>query len=173
MLSKRLRKIQWGIRHIFMISCHIYLTFLISTLRWHFLFFNIQKKERYFISHCRRRKLRKSSNILRQFQAIAILSVLLYQAMCLWSQNSKKEPFIFFKVCFPLPQCTEPYFPFLGAHAPPAGYRAEGDEDGTVRSCCVCYTFLRQQWEQYDRENKPHSQRFYWMKRLDGKPFIG
>ncbi|KAF9812260.1 hypothetical protein SFRURICE_012812, partial [Spodoptera frugiperda] len=70
-------------------------------------------------------------------------------------------------------QCTEPYFPFLGAHAPPTGYRAENDEEGTVKCCCVCYTFLRQQWEQYDRENKPHSQRFYWMKRLDGKPFIG
>ncbi|KAL0812160.1 hypothetical protein ABMA28_009537 [Loxostege sticticalis] len=74
----------------------------------------------------------------------------------------------------PDPQAsTEPYFPFLGAHAPPSGYRADGDEEGTVRCCCVCYTFLRQQWEQYDRENKPHSQRFYWMKRLDGKPFIG
>ncbi|XP_073962955.1 uncharacterized protein [Choristoneura fumiferana] len=72
------------------------------------------------------------------------------------------------------PQSTEPYFPFLGAHAPPTGYRPESaDEEGTVRCCCVCYTFLRQQWEQYDRENKPHSQRFYWMKRLDGKPFIG
>ncbi|KPJ17482.1 hypothetical protein RR48_03645 [Papilio machaon] len=67
---------------------------------------------------------------------------------------------------------SEPYFPFLGAHPPPAGYQAEGEEEGTVRCCCVCYTFLRQQWEQYDRENKPHSQRFYWMKRLDGKPFI-
>ncbi|CAH2057483.1 unnamed protein product, partial [Iphiclides podalirius] len=73
----------------------------------------------------------------------------------------------------PEPQSSEPYFPFLGAHPPPAGYRADGDLDGTVRCCCVCYTFLRQQWEQYDRENKPHGQRFYWMKRLDGKPFIG
>ncbi|KPJ20565.1 hypothetical protein RR46_00198 [Papilio xuthus] len=73
----------------------------------------------------------------------------------------------------PDPQSSEPYFPFLGAHPPPAGYQAEGEEEGTVRCCCVCYTFLRQQWEQYDRENKPHSQRFYWMKRLDGKPFIG
>nr|XP_026494460.1 uncharacterized protein LOC113399529 isoform X2 [Vanessa tameamea] len=73
----------------------------------------------------------------------------------------------------PDPQSSEPYFPFLGVNAPPAGYRTEGDEEGTVRCCCVCYTFLRQQWEQYDRENKPHSQRFYWMKRLDGKPFIG
>ncbi|GBP56479.1 hypothetical protein EVAR_42671_1 [Eumeta japonica] len=70
---------------------------------------------------------------------------------------------------------SEPYFPFLGAHAAPAGYRgdADGEHAGTVRACCVCYTLLRQQWEQYDRENKPHSQRFYWMKRLDGKPFIG
>ncbi|CAG4951888.1 unnamed protein product [Parnassius apollo] len=74
----------------------------------------------------------------------------------------------------PGPQSSEPYFPFLGAHPPPAGYRADdSEEEGTVRCCCVCYTFLRQQWEQYDRENKPHSQRFYWMKRLDGKPFIG
>ncbi|XP_045762274.1 uncharacterized protein LOC123865342 isoform X3 [Maniola jurtina] len=74
----------------------------------------------------------------------------------------------------PDPQNSEPYFPFLGAsHAAPAGYRTEGDEEGTVRCCYVCYTLLRQQWEQYDRENKPHSQRFYWMKRLDGKPFIG
>ncbi|CAK1543339.1 unnamed protein product [Leptosia nina] len=73
----------------------------------------------------------------------------------------------------PDPQTTEPYFPFLGGHAPPTGYRSEGDEEGTVKCCCVCYTFLRSQWEQYDRENKPHTQRFYWMKRLDGKPFIG
>ncbi|CAG9134082.1 unnamed protein product [Plutella xylostella] len=72
----------------------------------------------------------------------------------------------------PDPQSSEPYFPFLGAHPPPAGYRGDGDGD-TVRCCCVCYTFLRQQWEQYDRENKPHNQRFYWMKRLDGKQFIG
>ncbi|CAF4873161.1 unnamed protein product [Pieris macdunnoughi] len=72
----------------------------------------------------------------------------------------------------PDPQSSEPYFPFLGAHAAPAGYRADGDEEGTVKCCCVCYTFLRSQWEQYDRENKPHTQRFYWMKRLDGKPFI-
>ncbi|XP_039750533.1 uncharacterized protein LOC120626816 isoform X4 [Pararge aegeria] len=74
----------------------------------------------------------------------------------------------------PDPQSSEPYFPFLGAaHSAPTGYRTEGDEEGTVRCCYVCYTLLRQQWEQYDRENKPHSQRFYWMKRLDGKPFIG
>nr|XP_032524232.1 uncharacterized protein LOC116775440 [Danaus plexippus plexippus] len=70
-------------------------------------------------------------------------------------------------------QASEPYFPFLCGHSAPLGYRPEGDHEGSVRACCVCYTFLRQQWEQYDRENKPHSQRFYWMKRLDGKPFIG
>ncbi|XP_050667808.1 uncharacterized protein LOC126967403 isoform X2 [Leptidea sinapis] len=74
----------------------------------------------------------------------------------------------------PSAQSSEPYFPFLGAHCPPAGYReAEGAEGSGVRACCVCYTFLRQQWEQYEREGKPHAQRFYWMKRLDNKPFIG
>ncbi|VVD00080.1 unnamed protein product [Leptidea sinapis] len=48
----------------------------------------------------------------------------------------------------PSAQSSEPYFPFLGAHCPPAGYReAEGAEGSGVRACCVCYTFLRQQWE--------------------------
>ncbi|CAD6208400.1 GSCOCG00003408001-RA-CDS [Cotesia congregata] len=68
---------------------------------------------------------------------------------------------------------NEPFFPFLETHEQPAAYRGEGARSGVVRSCSLCYTLLMQQWENYERQSQPHSQRIYWMKRCDGGPFTG
>lgn len=68
---------------------------------------------------------------------------------------------------------SEPYFPFLESHEPPAGYRGEGVRSGAIKVCSLCYALLLQQWESYEREARPHSQRIYWLKRCDGGPFTG
>lgn len=68
---------------------------------------------------------------------------------------------------------NEPYFPFLESHEPPAVYRGEGARSGAVKACSLCYTLLLQQWESYEQDAKPHSQRIYWLKRCDGGPFTG
>lgn len=68
---------------------------------------------------------------------------------------------------------NEPYFPFLESHEAPAGYRGEGARTGAVKACSLCYALLLQQWESYERDARPHSQRIYWLKRCDGGPFTG
>ncbi|XP_008545520.1 uncharacterized protein LOC103569795 [Microplitis demolitor] len=68
---------------------------------------------------------------------------------------------------------NEPFFPFLETHEQPAAYRGEGARSGAVRSCSLCYALLMQQWESYERQSQPHSQRLYWLKRCDGGPFTG
>ncbi|XP_055890452.1 uncharacterized protein LOC106061017 isoform X1 [Biomphalaria glabrata] len=64
------------------------------------------------------------------------------------------------------------YFPFLEHHDPPKGSRIPGP-DGIVDSCRVCYAFLTQQWETYERTNTPALKRLYWLKRLDDGQFTG
>lgn len=68
---------------------------------------------------------------------------------------------------------SEPYFPFLESHETPPGYNNLNNGNGLVRSCFLCHTLLKQQWDCYEREGKPHSQRLYWLKRVDGKGFTG
>ena len=67
---------------------------------------------------------------------------------------------------------SEPSFPFLEGHDPPNGL-APASQQAYVRVCSICYTLLIQQWESYEREGRPYSQRLYHMKRFDGKNFIG
>lgn len=65
-----------------------------------------------------------------------------------------------------------PYFPFLEHHDPPKGSRLPGP-DGLVDSCRVCYAFLTQQWEAYERSKTPAIKRLYWLKRADNGHFTG
>lgn len=67
---------------------------------------------------------------------------------------------------------NEASFPFLEGHDPPHGL-APASQQTYVRVCSICYTLLVQQWESYEREGRPYSQRLYHMKRFDGKSFIG
>ena len=65
-----------------------------------------------------------------------------------------------------------PYFPFLEHHDPPKGSRLPGT-DGIVDSCRVCFAFLTQQWETYERSKTPAIKRLYWLKRADNGHFTG
>ena len=64
------------------------------------------------------------------------------------------------------------YFPFLEHHDPPKGCRLPG-QDGLVDACRVCYSFLTQQWQSYERSNTPAIKRLYWLKRSDDGQFTG
>lgn len=68
---------------------------------------------------------------------------------------------------------TESYYPFLESHEPPSGCNAIQPSQQTVRACSLCFANLNLQWDAYERDGKPHMQRLYWSKRMDGKPFIG
>lgn len=68
---------------------------------------------------------------------------------------------------------TESYFQFLESHEPPSGCNPIQSNQLTVKVCNLCYNNLNLQWEAYERDGKPHMQRIYWSKRMDGKPFTG
>ena len=64
------------------------------------------------------------------------------------------------------------YFPFLEHHDPPKGSVPPGP-DGSVLSCNVCYSFLNQQWQAFERSKTPAIKRLYWLKRADNGQFTG
>lgn len=65
-----------------------------------------------------------------------------------------------------------PYFPFLEHHDPPKGARLP-TSNGNVDCCRVCFAFLTQQWETYERSKTPAIKRLYWLKRADDGHFTG
>lgn len=73
---------------------------------------------------------------------------------------------------FSKPYGDHPFFPFLEHHQPPEGAESMRP-DGRVLTCLVCYTFLTQQWESFEKNKTPQNKRIYWLKRLDGGPFAG
>ena len=64
------------------------------------------------------------------------------------------------------------YFPFLESHERPKGARL-ATCDGCVDACSICYAFLNQQWESFERTKTPVIKRLYWLKRHDNGPFTG
>ncbi|XP_052233715.1 genetic suppressor element 1-like isoform X2 [Dreissena polymorpha] len=70
------------------------------------------------------------------------------------------------------PYDHEPYFPFLAHHELPKGAR-DVTREGLIDSCAVCYMFLTQQWDSYERSKTPAVKRLYWLKRSDNGSFTG
>lgn len=69
-------------------------------------------------------------------------------------------------------QASGPYFPFLETHEPPDGCEPP-TPDGRILSCFLCYSYLRQQWQLYERDKVPPVKRIYWLKRVDNGPYTG
>ncbi|XP_022238284.1 uncharacterized protein LOC106478891 [Limulus polyphemus] len=65
-----------------------------------------------------------------------------------------------------------PFFPFLEHHQCPQG-ASPISSNGIAMACMVCYSFLTQQWESYEKSRTSHDRRLYWLKRCDNGPFAG
>lgn len=70
-------------------------------------------------------------------------------------------------------QPSDPYFPFLENHEPPNGLLPVTSSQSKVNACSLCQQILYEQWHLFERENRPHLQRLYYLKRVDGKRHIG
>lgn len=64
---------------------------------------------------------------------------------------------------------SEPHFPFLENHEPPNGLLAVSPTQNKIQACLMCQQLLYEQWMAFERENRPHLQRLYYMKRIDGR----
>lgn len=57
-----------------------------------------------------------------------------------------------------------PFFPFLQNQEPAPG-ACEMSPDGHTLVCAVCYCFLTEQWNSFERNRTPVEKRMYWLKR--------
>ena len=64
------------------------------------------------------------------------------------------------------------YYPFLSHHELPKGSLPPTAE-GAIQACQVCFSFLNQQWETFERTKTPAIKRLYWLKRSDDGQFTG
>jgi hypothetical protein len=73
----------------------------------------------------------------------------------------------------PPPNVT-PHFPFLAVHPPPLGLQPVNvaANGGEAMACRPCYTVLMRQWEEFEHARVPLHARSYWVKRVDGVPFL-
>lgn len=70
------------------------------------------------------------------------------------------------------PRSKGAYFSFLESHDPPRGAKLPNGE-GVVSACLVCYAFLNQQWDSFEKTKTPLVKRLYWLKRIDNRSFTG
>lgn len=57
-----------------------------------------------------------------------------------------------------------PFFPFLQNQEPAPG-ACEMSPDGHTLVCAVCFCFLTEQWNSFERNRTPVEKRMYWLKR--------